>query len=205
VSELFEKESSGNLIWEDISLPHTAHIEPLVISEDHWQGCAFYCKFFQVPKGSRRQHIAIEIGAAMQVAEIWLNGQYLMTHYGGYLPFFIDITAKALHGEDNCLLIRLNNLDNPQAPPGKPIRTLDFNYFSGIYRTASLIVKNPVHISNPIAANRVAGGGVMVTFDKSRNFMNRAHNNAIRGSSEVLAKKGWHSKPLIIRKPTTAT
>jgi beta-galactosidase len=166
VSGLFEKENTGNLIWDDISLPHTAHIEPLVISEDQWQGYAFYRKFFQVPEGSRGQHIAIEIGAAMQVAEIWLNGEYLMTHYGGYLPFYIDISEKALHGKDNCLLIRLNNLDNPQVPPGKPIRTLDFNYFSGIYRTASLIVKNPVHISHPIAANRVAGGGLLVTFDE---------------------------------------
>jgi len=169
VSNLFEKGNTGKLIWEDISLPHTAHIEPLVIAEDQWQGYAFYRKFFEVPKGSRGQHIAIEIGAAMQVAEIWLNGEYLMTHYGGYLPFYIDITDKALHGKENCLLIRLNNFDNPYVPPGKPIRTLDFNYFSGIYRTASLIVKNSVHISHPIAANRVAGGGVLVTFDEVSN------------------------------------
>ena len=166
-ANLFQSGDAGGPDWQTVSLPHTAFVEPLVITGDQWQGYAFYRKFFTLPEGSQGQHIAIEIGAAMQVAEIWLNGTYLMTHHGGYLPAYIDLTGLvADHPAVNVLLVRLNNLDNPQVPPGKPIKTLDFNYFSGIYRTARLLVKNPVHISDPLAANRVAGGGIRIHYEE---------------------------------------
>jgi len=158
----FEKNSEVQ--WEEISLPHTAHIEPLVIKDQQWQGTAFYRKFFNAAPEDSGKHIALKFGAAMHKADVYLNGEKLTTHKGGYLPFVIDITDHLNYSDENVVLVKLNNEDNPTIPPGKPIKNLDFNYFSGLYRNTSLLVDDKFHISDPVAADRVAGGGLLVNY-----------------------------------------
>jgi beta-galactosidase len=161
-ARLFQKNSGG---WVAVSLPHTANIEPVVKVAQQWQGICYYRKFFTPAMADKGKHLAIRIDAAMSEADVYLNGKYLMKHKGGYLPFYIDISNAANFGKENCLLIRLNNQDNPTIPPGKPIKDLDFNYYSGIYRNAWIVKKNKLHISDAVAVNHINGGGVLLHYD----------------------------------------
>ncbi len=156
--------SDGDLGWERISLPHSANIEPLVIKERQWQGDAYYKKSFFVDESLLGRHLALNFEGAMQVADVYVNGNHALTHYGGYLPFYVDLTQLLNYGSTNTILVKLNNEDNPQVPPGKPIDQLDFNIFSGIYRNVWFVNKDQLHITDAVAANRVAGGGVMVRY-----------------------------------------
>lgn len=158
----FYEPSLDDSSWESVSLPHTAHIEPLVITGKQWQGNCLYRKKFTLGFENKDKHIALYFEGAMQVAEIWLNGTKIAEHTGGYLPFYVELTDKVFFDKENVIAVKLNNEDNPQVPPGKPLAGLDFNYYSGLYRNVHLIVKNKIHISDPIQTDIVAGGGVFV-------------------------------------------
>ncbi|MDP3914051.1 MAG: glycoside hydrolase family 2 TIM barrel-domain containing protein [Bacteroidota bacterium] len=163
-SEMFQKTDEKQSVWQKITLPHTANIEDVDSPEKQWQGIARYRKFFTVPEQFEGKSVSIHFGAAMQVAKVYLNGELIQTHTGGYLPFQVKLDGKVKFGEENCILVELDNRDNPLIPPGKPLATLDFNYYSGIYRNVTIEVKDKLHISDPITANRAAGGGLLVTY-----------------------------------------
>ena len=162
--ELFTGQDSSGSRWQKISLPHTASIEPADSSGLQWQGIAWYRKFFIIPEKYRDKSLTIRFDGAMQVARVFLNGDLIMTHKGGYLPFYVNLAGKIAFGKQNCLLVELDNRDNPLVPPGKPLAQMDFNYYSGIYRNVTLLIKEKIHISDAVEAGREAGGGMLISF-----------------------------------------
>ncbi|MEQ2794058.1 glycoside hydrolase family 2 protein [Phocaeicola massiliensis] len=157
----FNQLSMGN--WEKINLPHTPFVEPLVVLHQ-WQGICYYRKILNVSKKEIDKQLWLEFEGAMHLADVWVNGQHLIQHSGGYTPFVVDVTGMLHADRGNEILLRLDNRNNPLIPPGKPLETLDFCYYGGLYRDVNLIVKHPVHITHPIMANEVAGGGIFVTY-----------------------------------------
>jgi beta-galactosidase len=151
--------------WQAVSLPHTTRIEPRIVN-DQWQGIAFYAKSFTAPEAWRGQTVMLRIEAAMNVALVSVNGRTVASHLGGYLPFTIDLTPHLRLGGANEILVRLDNRDNKVTGP-KPLKELDFNTYGGLYRGVRLIVKPPVHLSDEMLADRVAGGGLFVTYPQA--------------------------------------
>lgn len=153
---------ADNALWENVNLPHTAFIEPLVMKDQQWTGICWYKKIFAIDRRKKGKHIGILIEAAMNDARVWFNGMEIKRHLGGYLPFYLDISDKIRFDSGNILLIRLDNRENPSIPPGKPLKELDFNYYSGIYRNAYLIVKDKLHFTDPMEFDTLQGGGIIV-------------------------------------------
>jgi beta-galactosidase len=150
--------------WERVNLPHTVRLESLSASGGrNYQGICWYQKHFAAPAEWRGRTVYLVFQGAMQVADVWLNGKHLTTHYGGYLPFTVNISQHAQFDESNVLTVRLDNSDNPDVPPGKPQYQLDFVYFGGLYRSVQIEVLGDLHISDPVLADKPAGGGVFVT------------------------------------------
>lgn len=163
--EALDQTGVDQVNWEAISLPHTANIEPKVM-QGQWQGTAWYRKTFTLPKGSKNKEFYLKFDGAMNVCDIWVNGQKLISKQGGYLPVVVNFTAVAKTDGTNEVLVRLDNRDNPITGP-KPMHLLDFNMYGGLYRDAFLIVKDKVHISDPIEANLPASGGIFVTYPQA--------------------------------------
>jgi beta-galactosidase len=153
--------------WRNAALPHTARIESLVTGEPgsdtfQWQGTCWYRKHFTIDPETAGRRVFLQFDGAMNVADVWLNGDYLGRHKGGWLPFGFDVSDRIAAGAQNVVAVRLDNRDNPVTGP-KPLPQLDFNPYHGLYRSVHLVVKDPLHITDPILAEIPGGGGVFVT------------------------------------------
>ncbi len=156
------KREETNTSWKKITIPHTARIENLVVVKQ-FQGTCWYQKKFTVTH-SKNKKVFLYFEGVMQEADVWINDQKVTNHKGGYLPFTVDVTPF-LKSKGNIIKVKVNNEDNPEFLPGKPLKDLDFNYYGGIYRNVYLITTDKLYITNPVAANKKASGGIYVNFN----------------------------------------
>ncbi|MEO9021472.1 MAG: glycoside hydrolase family 2 TIM barrel-domain containing protein [Ginsengibacter sp.] len=155
-----------SLEWETISLPHPARYEQALNPGAHqFSGICYYRKEFMIPADCKDKRLSVLFEGAMQVATVWINGKFVMQHQGGYLPFTVSLDKYVNLHSVNEIIVRLDNRDNRNTPPGKSLATLGFLYWSGIYRDAWLIATGPIHITDPVQANTIAGGGVFVRYE----------------------------------------
>jgi hypothetical protein len=126
--------------WQRVGLPHSFGI-PYFGSSKFYIGYGWYRKHILLKHIASGQRMAIEFEAAFQDAEVFVNGQRVGEHLGGYTGFSMDIT-KELHGGDNVIGVRLNNNWNPQLNP----RAGEHNFNGGIYRNVYLVTTSDLHV-----------------------------------------------------------
>jgi beta-galactosidase len=148
--------------WEHVCLPHAAKLDSPYCGPNYFKGVCWYRRVIPVSPAWRGKRVSAVFDGAMQQAEVWVNGKQAMTHLGGYLPFVVDLTPW-LDGPEIVLALCLDNRASAQFPPGSD--RIDFGYHGGLYRPARLVVTDPVHITDPVAANKAAGGGVFVRYE----------------------------------------
>ena len=162
-----EKTDFQDKSWLGVSIPHTMRLETKHCGGGAiFQGIGWYRKYFKIEKPASQKRITLNFEGVQKNCDVYLNGEKLTTHYGGYIGFVIDITDKVKFNENNVLAVRVSSLDDPLTPPGRPQSKLDFYYYGGIYRNVSLTITNTLYISDPLEANKIAGGGLFVTFPK---------------------------------------
>ncbi|MGD0873281.1 MAG: glycoside hydrolase family 2 TIM barrel-domain containing protein [Bryobacteraceae bacterium] len=164
--EAFRSPAFVDTHWERVNAPHAVRLEPENASGMRsFQGVCWYRRHFTADESWRGKEIFVEFEAAMQVADVWFNGNHVLTHYGGYLPFTVDLTdAVRFSKADNVIALRLDNSDNPDVPPGKPQSQLDFTYMGGLYRNVWLYITDKLHVTDAVYANKTADGGIFVTY-----------------------------------------
>ena len=148
--------------WENVRLPHTVRIEPPESAFHYFQGLCWYRRHILQDVAWHGKKVSLLFEGAMQVADVWVTGRHVLTHRGGYLPFTVDLTAALTEPGGAVIAVRLDNTDQPLIPPGKKHDQLDFSYFGGLYRDVRLVVTDPLHLTDPVAAQRVAGGGIFI-------------------------------------------
>ena len=152
--------------WEIVSTPHSVQLMPAEASGcRNYQGIAWYRKHFVLPKECAGRDVTLHFEAIMGKQTIYVNGQKVKDHEGGYLPITISLSALGISAGDDCVVaIMADNSDDKTYPPGKKQMTLDFAYHGGIYRDVWLIAKNKVAITDALEENKVAGGGIFVHY-----------------------------------------
>ena len=97
----------------------------------------FYRRSLTLPQGFNRGKVLLHIGAADQIADVFVNGQQVCHHEGGYDAFFCDITA-ALAQENEIMVRCKDDLNDKSYPYGKQTLTRGGMWYtpvSGIWQT----------------------------------------------------------------------
>jgi len=136
-----QSNSYNDTLWSSVGLPHSFDI-PYFGWDDFYIGYGWYRKHFTVSTNWMGNRVFLEFEAAFQDAQIYVNGQLVGEHLGGYTGFSYDITTNLVVG-DNVVAVRLNNNWNPQLPP----RGGDHTFIGGIYRNVWLVVTDPLHVT----------------------------------------------------------
>ena len=158
--------------WERVSVPHTwnrvgyympdpqTHLNRAE-SVDKYQGVGWYRMTFTPPALVAGQRAWLQFDAASRTAEVWLNGQRIGGHKGGFSRFRLDATRALRAGQANTLLVKVDNTQPAQGSSTADILPLagDFFVHGGLYRPVSLIVTNAVHVDMLDAG----GSGIFAT------------------------------------------
>ena len=105
LSGVWDFRFNANEPWQPIAVPASYNDQSPDPEFRRHYGMAYYRTTFTVPEGARR---VLRFDAVTHNAVVRLNGQEIVTHRGGFLPFEADITALAKPG-DTILAMNLNN------------------------------------------------------------------------------------------------
>lgn len=126
--------------WMPVTLPHTWNAEDGQDGgNDYWRGTACYAKAFKKPELPEGNRVLLEVQGAAMTAEVFLNGEKLAHHEGGYSTFRVDLTEHLR--EENILAVTVDNSENDYVYPQKA----DFTFYGGLYRNVNLIIVPAEH------------------------------------------------------------
>ena len=98
----------------------------------YYESTVWYKKSFHYKKSDKR--LFLHFGAVNYIADVYLNGEKLGSHEGGFTPFQFEITDKVK--EQNDVVVRVNN---QRRKDGIPATGYDWFNYGGINRDVNLI------------------------------------------------------------------
>lgn len=100
----------------------------------YYESSVWYKKDFDCPAFAKGR-LFLYFGAANYYAEVYLNGEYVGNHEGGFTPFEFEVTGKVKE-KDNYLIVKVNNSRKPE---NIPALKYDWWNYGGLTRDVFLI------------------------------------------------------------------
>lgn len=182
-----EKWYEGPLVEAD-TMPVPASYNDLkegIHFRDHY-GWVFYQRKIAVPAYLKDQRVMLRCDAVTHYAKVYLNGELITEHKGGFLPFEVEITDKVKAG-DNLLTIAVNNvIDYTTLPVGgkanmmggmiggmgsqKEVRkqnhpNFDFFNYCGITRPVKIYTTPKQYIKDITCVSTVNGADAEINYE----------------------------------------
>lgn len=175
--------------WSGVNLPNGMEVLPLEASGGvNYRGESWYRKSFVAPSELHGRRVVLYFEAVMGKCKVWVNGELVKEHFGGFTPIGIDVSSFLNAGQHNVIAVWADNSDDPIYPPGKPQATLDFCYFGGIYRDVWLVATSTdSYITDANMENKIAGGGFFASYS---NVSDKSADVTVKLDIDGLSVKG---------------
>jgi hypothetical protein len=129
----------------------------------------WYRRNLEVRKPKDGQRVLLHFGAVDWEATVWVNGNEVGQHRGGYAPFSCDITDALAEAKPSELLVSASDpTDGSYQPRGKQIgrpHGIWYTPTTGIWQTVWLEVVPKSHIARLKIVPDIERGGVDVTVE----------------------------------------
>ena len=127
--------------WEKVTLPHTwNNLDGQDGGNDYYRGKCTYRKTIHKKDLPLGEEHYLEINGANLSSVVYLNGEKLKSHDGGYSTYRVRL--KDLRDE-NILEVTVDNSPSDRVYP----QTADFTFYGGLYRDVRLISLPSSHFS----------------------------------------------------------
>ena len=129
--------------WVWVNLPHTWNsIDGIDGGNDYYRGTCWYAnevdKTEWLPKADEYY---LEFRGANSSADVYVNGNHLAHHDGGYSTWRVNVTEEFNKSEKPLVVISVDNAPNREVYP----QMADFTFYGGLYRDVYVICVNHSH------------------------------------------------------------
>ena len=139
---------------EKVDLPHSWNaVDGQDGGNDYFRGDCLYVRTLRKAELPQADRYYLEIRGANSSAELFVGGESLAVHHGGYSTWRVDLTEKL--AEETDIAIVVNNAANETVYP----QMADFTFYGGLYRDVNLICVSQSHFD----LDYYGGSGIRVT------------------------------------------
>lgn len=140
---------------EKVTLPHTWNaIDGQDGGSDYFRGECTYTRALPALTLKEDEEAYLCFYGVSQTAEVFISGELVTRHEGGYSRFYADVTRFFRMGGSMELTVRVSNAVSDRVYP----QAADFTFFGGIYRSVGLLILDRSHFDFT-----AMGGGVKIT------------------------------------------
>ena len=140
--------------WDFVSVPHCWNaIDGQDGGNDYYRGTCCYVKDIDMEEVPTADKYYLEINGANSSATVFMNGEKLASHDGGYSTWRVDITEALKKGTRLGILV--DNSANETVYP----QMADFTFYGGLYRDVNLIAVSESHFE----LDYYGGKGIAIT------------------------------------------
>ncbi len=101
-----------------ITVPFCYQSEMSGIFDKGMHEIMWYKRAFSVPDDFNGKRILLNFGAVDYEAKVWINGEFIDSHKGGYVPFKMDVTRYLMSGS-NTIVVKVTDKYDCVQPRGK--------------------------------------------------------------------------------------
>lgn len=117
--------------WETVTVPSCWNVQKEAYT--YYEGTGVYTRRFQY-HGDDMGRNFLRIGAANYESSVWLNGEQIARHEGGFTPYMVEVTGKLKR--ENRIVI---TVDNTRKLEQIPSINYDWFNYGGLFRSVELI------------------------------------------------------------------
>ncbi len=144
-------------------------------------GMVWYEREFFIPKSWLGKRIFVRVGSASHTAMVFINGNKIVEHKGGFLPFEGEITDFVSFGKENRITIMVDNtltwdilppgevrlIEDQIHPKGYRVQEYFFDFFnySGIHRPVKIYAVPQDYIKDITVRTKIQGKQGIIEYE----------------------------------------